>query len=82
MAMFSGALPATFAALFQPRYRCTDLSLGHNLSMTLCGGTAPLIATALIKQTGSGMAPAVMLAISGALTLVGVAIGRTLFGMS
>ncbi len=82
MALFSGPLPASFVALFQPRHRCTGLSLSHNLSMALLGGTAPLVATALIKSTGSVMAPAGMLIVAAAMTVVGTAMAKYLFGLS
>ena len=52
------------------------LSLGHNISMAAFGGTAPIIATALIKGTGSMMAPAGMLVVAGALSAVGAWLTR------
>ena len=38
MALFTGALPATMTTFFRHEQRCTGLSLGHNLSMAICGG--------------------------------------------
>lgn len=80
MALFTGALPSTLTSLFRHEHRCTGLSLGHNLSMALCGGTAPLVATALMDRTGSSMAPAGMLVVAAGLTLLGSAMARTRFG--
>ncbi|GAX83004.1 hypothetical protein CEUSTIGMA_g10431.t1 [Chlamydomonas eustigma] len=83
LALFSGALPGTFVSLFDPKYRCLGLSVGHNMSMALLGGTAPLIATALITTTGSNTSPGVMLAAAGALTLFGSAgMSRWLFRLA
>lgn len=81
MALFNGSLAATFVYLFHPRYRCTGVSVGHNVSMALCGGTTPLIATALMKSTGDVNAPAYMLIAAGLLTALGGIMARVLFGI-
>ena len=80
MALFTGALPATLISLFRHHERCTGLSLGHNLSMTLCGGVAPLVATALIQKTGSTMVPAVMLIVASLMSIGGMVLARHIFG--
>ena len=80
MALFTGALPLTLTSLFRHEHRCTGLSLGHNLSMALCGGTAPLLATALMERTGSSMAPAGMLVVAALFTLLGAAMARAQIG--
>lgn len=56
-AIFLGALPAVFVALHPPAMRCTALSLGYNVALALFGGTAPLVATVLVKVTGWHAAP-------------------------
>ncbi|KXZ52077.1 hypothetical protein GPECTOR_10g1100 [Gonium pectorale] len=71
MALFTGALPATFVALFPTEYRCTGLSIGHNLSMAAFGGTAPMMATGLLQGTKDIASPSALLIISAALTAVG-----------
>lgn len=71
MAIFTGALPATLVALFPTEYRCTGLSIGHNISMAVFGGTAPMMATALLQGTGDIASPAALLIVSAALTAVG-----------
>eukprot|EP00955_Chlamydomonas_euryale_P085628 364124-Chlamydomonas_euryale.AAC.6 len=58
------------------------VSVGHNLSMAMCGGTAPLLATALMSGSGSDAAPAGMLAAAALVSAGGVALGRWLFGMT
>lgn len=56
-AVFLGALPAVFVSLHPPAMRCTALSLGYNVALALFGGTAPLVATLLVKLTGWHAAP-------------------------
>ncbi|KAG2502082.1 hypothetical protein HYH03_000574 [Edaphochlamys debaryana] len=76
MATFTGALPATFVALFPSEYRCTGLSIGHNLSMAAFGGTAPIMATGLLQGTGDAASPSALLIIGAALTAVGALLLR------
>ncbi len=51
--------------------RCTGLSIGHNISMAVFGGTAPMMATALLQGTGDIASPAALLIVAAALTAVG-----------
>jgi MHS family proline/betaine transporter-like MFS transporter len=53
--------------------RCSTVSVGYNLAVTLFGGTAPLAATVLVKITGWQAAPGLYLA---ATALVGLALLR------
>ncbi|GLC40924.1 hypothetical protein PLESTB_000966300 [Pleodorina starrii] len=76
MATFTGALPATFVALFPAEYRCTGLSIGHNISMAAFGGTAPMMATGLLQGTRDIASPSALLTISAALTAVGALLLR------
>lgn len=57
--------------LLSRRCRCTGLSIGHNISMAVFGGTAPMMATALLQGTGDIASPAALLIVSAALTAVG-----------
>ena len=66
----SGVLPATMAELAPWRVRCTVLSIAYNLGMALLGGTTPLVAAWLVSRSGVALAPAVYLAIAGALSFV------------
>lgn len=52
-----GPMAATLVELFPVRERCTGLSVGYNLGQAIFGGSAPLVATFLIKETGSPLAP-------------------------
>lgn len=66
---FSGASLVAVTEIFSTRTRYTGVSLSFNFGATIFGGTAPLIATALIKVTDYDGAPAILLAVAAALTL-------------
>ncbi|MFE3162002.1 glycine betaine/L-proline transporter ProP [Streptomyces sp. NPDC059224] len=55
---FTAAMPAALPALFPTRVRYGCLSIGFNISVSLFGGTTPLVVTALIGATGNMMMPA------------------------
>src|SRR6185437_5375474 len=63
-AIFLGTLPAVFVSLHGAAMRCTSLSLAYNVALALFGGTAPLIATVLVKITGWTAAPGLYLALT------------------
>jgi MHS family proline/betaine transporter-like MFS transporter len=46
------------AELFPTRVRFTGLSVSYGLAVTFFGGTAPFVATLLVKQTGNPVSPA------------------------
>ncbi|MGI9402895.1 MAG: MFS transporter, partial [Hyphomicrobium sp.] len=62
MACYLGAMPVVFVSLHSARVRCSSLSFGYNLAVAIAGGTAPLIATFLVKVTGWQAAPGLYLA--------------------
>jgi MHS family proline/betaine transporter-like MFS transporter len=66
---YLGTMPAVFAALIPSRVRCSGLAFGYNLAMALFGGTAPLIATLLVKATGWNAAPGLYLALTAVVGL-------------
>lgn len=53
-----GTIGSTFPAMFPTRYRYGSFSIGYSVSTAAFGGTAPLIITALIANTGSTLIPA------------------------
>ncbi|MFJ3248592.1 MFS transporter [Streptomyces sp. NPDC088770] len=55
---FTAAMPSALPALFPTRVRYGSLSIGFNISVSLFGGTTPLVVTALIGATGDLMMPA------------------------
>ena len=67
----AGVLSATMAELAPWRVRCTVLSISYNFGVALLGGTTPLVAAWLVSKTGFSLAPAVYLAIAGALSFCG-----------
>ena len=67
-----GSVPVTIAQSFPRNVRYTASGLSFNISVALFGGTAPLLATALIKQTDILMIPAFMLTIVGIVGLIAV----------
>ncbi|NUL45864.1 MFS transporter [Cellulosimicrobium funkei] len=56
-AVFGPAGPA-YVEMFPARVRYTGASISYNMAFTIFGGTAPLVATALIALTGNEVAPA------------------------
>ncbi|MFI0709586.1 glycine betaine/L-proline transporter ProP [Streptomyces inhibens] len=55
---FTSTMPAALPALFPTKVRYGSLSIGFNISVSLFGGTTPLVVTALIGATGNKMMPA------------------------
>jgi MHS family proline/betaine transporter-like MFS transporter len=68
-----GPTPIAMAVQFPVELRYSALAVGYNVSLALFGGTAPLVATWLIRETGDLVAPAWYLAavaiLSGVATL-------------
>ncbi|MHA3724126.1 MFS transporter [Leucobacter sp. HY1910] len=63
--MYWGVFGVTVVELFPTRNRLSGATISYNMAYTLFGGTAPLIATWLISQTGSLLAPGIyMMAIA------------------
>jgi len=56
-AMFIGPAPAAIAELFPVGARSSGVGVAYNLAVTVFGGFAPLIATALIASTGNPLSP-------------------------
>jgi MFS family permease len=71
----SGLTNGTFACLltdlFPTRIRFTGVALVFNIAFTLFSGTAPLVATTLIREMGEMTAPAVLVVGCGLLALAG-----------
>jgi len=72
-AAVQAASPLTIASMVPTRIRYSAMALGYNVTLAVFGGTAPLVATWLIKKTGDLAAPAwylVACGIIGAMTTV------------
>jgi MHS family proline/betaine transporter-like MFS transporter len=68
--LLQGAVPVAMTQLFPPRLRYSATAIGYNVTLALFGGTAPLVATWMIKKTGNLTAPAWYLVAAAAITLV------------
>lgn len=66
----NGTFAAILADLFPTRVRFSGVALAFNLSFTAFSGTAPLVATSLIKATGWLAAPALFMIACGILSFV------------
>lgn len=71
--VLQGVAPAAMAEMFPTRIRYTGLSVSYNIATALFGGTAPVLATWLIKITGGNhWMPAVYLAASAFIAVIAV----------
>jgi MHS family proline/betaine transporter-like MFS transporter len=76
--LFWGPVGIALLELFPTRTRFSASAISYNLAYTIFGGTAPLLGTWLILQTGSKIAPAIyMAAVSVVVLLVVVTIPET-----
>lgn len=71
--LVAGFINGTYAVLltdlFPTRIRFSGVALAFNVAFSTFSGTAPLVATELIRRTGANDAPALILVACGALTL-------------
>src|SRR5262245_34247115 len=67
----NGSFAVLLTDLFPTRIRFTGVALVFNVSFTIFSGTAPLVATTLIRQTGSVTAPALLMMACAALAIIG-----------
>jgi MHS family proline/betaine transporter-like MFS transporter len=67
----NGSFAVLLTDLFPTRIRFTGVALVFNVSFTIFSGTAPLIATTLIRDTGQPTSPAYMMMFSAVLALIG-----------
>jgi MHS family proline/betaine transporter-like MFS transporter len=67
----NGTFAVLLTDLFPTRVRFSGVALGFNVAFTVFSGTAPLVATSLIRSTGLDTAPAFIMVACGLLTLTG-----------
>ena len=67
----NGSFAVLLTDLFPTRIRFTGVALVFNVSFTIFSGTAPLVATSLIRDTGSPTSPAYLMMFSAVLALAG-----------
>jgi MHS family proline/betaine transporter-like MFS transporter len=70
---FTSSMPSTLPALFYTPVRYSALSIAFNVSVSLFGGTTPLITAWLVERTGDPLVPAYYLmgaAVIGLVTML------------
>jgi MHS family proline/betaine transporter-like MFS transporter len=67
----NGSFAVLLTDLFPTRIRFTGVALVFNVSFTIFSGTAPLVATSLIRDTGTPTSPAYLMMFSAVLALLG-----------
>lgn len=72
MGLFFGVIPSGLSEIFPSHIRFTGLSVSHNISMALFGGSAPLLASGLIELTHDIAAPGILLVIAAVFCLMGM----------
>ena len=70
-AFVNGTFAFVTADLFPTRIRFSGVAVVQNISQTAFGGTAPLVATALVRNLQSPVAPALVVIVCGVLTFAG-----------
>ncbi|MEK6425756.1 MAG: MFS transporter, partial [Burkholderia gladioli] len=73
LSCFCGVMPSALPALFPTRVRYSALAIGFNVSVSLFGGTTPLVTAWLVGRTGDLMMPAYYLigaAVIGAISVL------------
>jgi len=70
-ALVNGTFAFVTADLFPTRIRFSGVAVVQNISQTAFGGTAPLIATALIRNLQTPVAPALVVIACGVITFAG-----------
>jgi len=65
-----GGFGAMMVELFPTRIRMSAVSIGYNVGFAIFGGTAPLVATLLIKTTDNKLAPSYYLILAGLISLI------------
>ena len=68
-ALVNGTFAVILTDLFPTRVRFSGVALVFNIAFTLFSGTAPLVATSLIRSTAMTTAPAIVMVACGLLTL-------------
>ena len=67
----NGSFACLLTDLFPTRVRFTGVALVFNISFTIFSGTAPLLATTMIREMGTVTAPALLMITCGLLALIG-----------
>jgi MFS transporter, MHS family, proline/betaine transporter len=68
--LINGTFAVLLTGLFPTRVRFSGVALGFNIAFTTFSGTAPLVATSLIRSTGLATAPTFVMVACGLLTVL------------
>ncbi|MCA6107051.1 MFS transporter [Bradyrhizobium cenepequi] len=74
--LFIGTTPSTLPAMFPTSIRYGGMSIAYNVSASLFGGTAPLMAETLVRVTGNDYMPAYYAMLAALVGLVAVLMMR------
>jgi len=78
---FTSTMPSTLPALFYTPVRYSALSIAFNVSVSLFGGTTPLVTAWLVERTGDPMVPAYYLMGAAAVGLITMKFVRETAGL-
>ncbi|WP_426801791.1 glycine betaine/L-proline transporter ProP [Xanthomonas campestris] len=78
---FTSSMPSTLPALFYTPVRYSALSIAFNVSVSLFGGTTPLVTAWLVERTGDPLVPAYYLICAAAIGLVTMLFVRETAGL-
>jgi MHS family proline/betaine transporter-like MFS transporter len=70
--LFIGTTPAALPEMFATAHRYSGMAVAFNVSASLFGGTAPLVAQYLVQRTGNLYMPAFCMMAAGGIGLVAV----------
>ncbi len=76
LSVYEGTMPSSLPTLFHTDIRYRTLSWTFNISVSLFGGTTPLVASWLVHVTGNNLAPAFYLL---GVSIIGLIVVLTLF---
>ena len=69
-AFICGGATVYMTEIFPTHIRCSAIAIGYNIAVACFGGTAPFIATYLVKWTGSNLAPTYYLIFGSLITVL------------
>ncbi|OOW63721.1 MFS transporter [Xanthomonas campestris pv. leeana] len=78
---FTSSMPSTLPALFYTPVRYSALSIAFNVSVSLFGGTTPLVTAWLVERTGDPLVPAYYLMGAAAIGLLTMLFVRETAGL-
>ncbi|WP_267377773.1 MFS transporter [Bacillus sp. GM_Baccil_2] len=76
LSVYEGTLPSLLPSLFFTDVRYRALSISFNISVSIFGGTTPLVCSYLVHATGNPLAPAFYLA---GVSIIGLVVFSVLF---